>query len=127
MVDDSASNLTVGRSLLSGMYNLYTCNSGERMFKLLEKIIPDLILLDVEMPEMGGYEVIERLKENRNTSDIPVIFLTAHHDEETEAKGRLLGATDFITKPFPPSVLLERIEAYLAEAQKPKAEVTQKP
>lgn len=117
LVDDNASNLTVGRSLLSEQYNIYTCNSGVRMFKLLEKIIPDLILLDVEMPEMGGYEVIERLKQNQNTSGIPVIFLTAHDNEAAKARGRLLGAIDYITKPFSPSSLIERIEMQLGKAQ----------
>jgi len=120
LVDDNASNLTVGRNLLSGVYNVYTCNSGVRMFKLLEKIRPDLILLDVEMPEMGGYEVIQQLKGSQNTSDIPVIFLTAHDDEETEIKGRLLGAIDYITKPFSPSVLIERIETHIGRVQKPE-------
>ena len=118
LVDDNASNLTVGRNLLSGIYNIYTCNSGARMFKLLEKILPDLILLDVEMPEMGGYEVIEQLKGNQNTSGIPVIFLTAHDDEETETRGRLLGASDYITKPFSPPVLIERIETQLGGTQR---------
>jgi putative two-component system response regulator len=70
------------------------------MFPILEKIQPDLILLDIEMPGMSGYEVIEILKNEKNTADIPVIFVTAHIDPESEVKGLSMGAIDYITKPF---------------------------
>ena len=116
LVDDNASNLMVGRNLLAEIYNVYTCNSGQRMFNLLEKVTPSLILLDIEMPDMDGYEVLQRLKENRNTADIPVLFLTAHDTEETKNKGRLLGVSDFITKPFFPPLLLKCIETHLGGA-----------
>ena len=112
LVDDSASSLMVGRNLFSERYNTFTCNSGERMFKLLERITPDLILLDVEMPEMDGYEIIKRLKSTQNTANIPVIFLTAHDDEEAKNMGLFLGAIDCITKPFSPPLLLERIATH---------------
>ena len=115
LVDDNTSNLVVGRNALSDRYNVYTCNSGDRMFKLLERITPDLILLDIEMPEMDGYEVLDRLKAAQNTADIPVIFLTAHDNKETALKGQSAGVKDCIIKPFSPSFLLERIEAHLGE------------
>ena len=115
MVDDNATNLLVGRNILSETYNVFTCNSGERMFRLLEKIRPDLILLDIEMPEMDGYEVLKQLKGSQTTADIPVVFLTAYGSAESEARGLSLGALDYITKPFPPEFLLERIRTHLCE------------
>ncbi|MCL2226394.1 MAG: response regulator [Oscillospiraceae bacterium] len=113
LVDDNRSNLVMGKTALSGIYNVFTVNSGARMFQALEKTTPDLILLDVEMPEMDGYDVLERLKSDENTAHIPVIFLTAMNSEETEFKGLSLGAVDYITKPFSPPLLLKRIELHL--------------
>ena len=113
LVDDNTSNLMIGKSLLSETYGVFTCNSGARMFKLMERVTPDLILLDIEMPEMDGYEVIRRLKGQEHTADIPVIFVTAHDSDETKAKGLSLGAADYITKPFCPHFLLERVETHL--------------
>ena len=113
LVDDNASNLSMGRDVLSGTYNAYTFNSGQTLFKALDKKKPDLILLDVEMPEMNGYEVIERLKSDKSTVDIPVIFLTAHESVEAEIRGFSLGAADYITKPFSAPRLLKRIEKHL--------------
>jgi len=113
LVDDNRSNLVVGKKALSPSYNVFTIISGKRMFSALEKIIPDLILLDVEMPEMSGYEVLEKLKENSNYADIPVIFLTALSGDDTELKGLSMGAVDFIAKPFSPALLLKRIELHL--------------
>lgn len=75
--------------------------------------IPDLILLDVSMPDLSGYEVITKLKRDSLLGDIPVIFLTASSDGESEAKGLELGAVDYITKPFHPKVLLSRIRTHL--------------
>ena len=118
LVDDSITNLMAGRNLLSQLYNVYTCNSGARMFNLLEKITPDLILLDIEMPEINGYEVIKKLKSNENTDDILVILLTAHNDESAEKKGRALGANDFMTKPFSPPALLQVIENHIGKLEK---------
>ena len=113
LVDDNASNLMIGKNLLSETYKVFTCNSGARMFKLIERITPALILLDIEMPEMNGYEIIKQLKGQQATADIPVILVTAHHDNESKAKGLSLGAVDYITKPFSPQLLLERIERHL--------------
>jgi putative two-component system response regulator len=113
LVDDNLTNLTVGKTALAEHYNVFTLNSGEKLLKMLEKNIPDLILLDVEMPEMSGYDVIKIIKDKEETKHIPVIFLTARDDVEGELEGLSLGAIDYITKPFSPMLLLKRIETHL--------------
>jgi putative two-component system response regulator len=113
VVDDSAVNLARVRQALEGNYRVLTMPSANKMFALLSKIMPDLIILDIEMPEMDGFEVLEKLKAGANTADIPVIFLTAHRDEAKETHGFELGAVDFIGKPFSAPVLLNRIEHHL--------------
>ena len=118
-VDDDATNLTVGRNALSEHYTVLTLNSGKSLLNALEKNIPDLILLDVEMPEMNGYEVIKNLKSRTETATIPVVFLTAKNNAENEVEGLSLGAVDYIYKPFSPLLLLKRIELILLfESQK---------
>jgi DNA-binding response OmpR family regulator len=84
------------------------------MFKLLEHIKPDLILLDVEMPDMNGYEATRALKKNEMFKDIPIIFLTARGDPVSEKFGLNLGATDYIHKPIVSDQLLKRIEKLFA-------------
>jgi len=116
LVDDDVTNLTLGRNALIERYEVFTMNSGAVLLKFLEKNIPDLILLDVEMPDMNGYEVIKILKSKEETRDIPVIFLTAKTDGESELEGLSLGAIDYITKPFSPPLLLKRIETHLVVA-----------
>jgi len=113
VVDDAGLNLTQAEQALEEDYNVVTLLSSTRMFALLEKMTPDLILLDIEMPEMGGFVALETLKSNKNTAKIPVIFFTASIDNETEAHGFELGAVDFITKPFSPIVLRNRIAHHL--------------
>ena len=113
LVDDDATNLIVGKNVLGDNYNVVTLNSGPRLFKFLERVKPDLILLDITMPEMSGYEVMKYLKGKAETADIPVIFLTALDSEEIEYEGLSLGARDFVTKPFSPPLLLKRIELHL--------------
>jgi len=83
------------------------------MFQLLEKITPDLILLDVEMPEMDGYVALSILKSDEKFKNIPVVFLTAKHDPNSEIRGFVIGAIDFISKPFSPPVLIKRIETHI--------------
>ena len=113
MADDSLTNLTIGFNALEQHYNIITVNSGARLLKTLEKKIPDLILLDVDMPEMSGFETIALLKKNKEYADIPVIFLTAKDDTASELEGLSLGAADYITKPFSPALLHKRIELHL--------------
>ena len=119
LIDDDVTNLTVGRNVLEEYYDVLTLNSGARLLKVLEKKVPDLILLDVQMPEMNGYEVIKQLKNSAETAHIPVIFLTAKSDGESELEGLSLGAIDYIIKPFSPPLLRKRIEVHLlVESQK---------
>ena len=119
LVDDDLTNLTIGDQALADFYHVFTINSGSNLLKMLERRIPDMILLDVEMPEMNGYETIKRIKSNPVTSDIPVIFLTAQSASEDELEGLSLGAIDYILKPFSPLLLRKRIEIHLlVESQK---------
>ncbi len=119
LVDDNLTNLTAGKNALTDSYDVLPATSGEKMFKLMARARPDLILLDVEMPEMDGYAVIKILKSNSDTRDIPVIFLTAMTDHGSELEGLSLGAIDYITKPFSKPLLLKRIELHLlVEEQK---------
>jgi len=113
LVDDVKSNLDQGRSILKPFYEVYPASSASKLFAYLEKIIPDLILLDIEMPEMNGYEVIAKLKAEPRFAFIPVIFLTAKNDESSEYKGFSLGAADYMSKPFSAPLLLKRIENQL--------------
>ena len=112
-VDDTVTNIEVVKGVLSDEYLVQAALSGEVALKIVSKRKPDLILLDVMMPEMDGYEVCKRLKENEETRDIPVIFLTAKSQEEDETKGLSLGAVDYITKPISPPILKERVKNHL--------------
>lgn len=119
LVDDKIVNLTVGRNALAEKFDVFTVPSGEKLLALLTKVMPDMILLDIEMPEMNGYEVIKILKSNPETEHIPVIFVTARDDTGSELEGLSLGAIDYVSKPFSPPLLLKRIESHLlAESQK---------
>jgi putative two-component system response regulator len=113
IVDDSAVNLTKAKQALEGSYRVLTLLSAAKMFTLIEKVTPDLILLDIEMPEMDGFTALQKLRENKNTEHIPVMFLTAFGDEAREVRSLELGAVDFVTKPFSTAVLLNRISRHL--------------
>lgn len=113
LVDDHISNLTVGRNALADVYDVFTVPSGERLLQLMKKVTPDMILLDIDMPEMSGYDVIRKLKSDPDTADIPVVFLTTRIDMSSEIECFLLGAVDYIHKPFSATLLLQRIEAHL--------------
>ena len=113
LVDDNMANLATGRNLLKTFYEVYPAPSAAKLFEILENIIPDLILLDIEMPEMNGYEVMKKMKEDSRYNDIPVIFLTAKNDESSELEGFDLGAVDYIAKPFSGPLLLKRISNQL--------------
>lgn len=113
MVDDVATNLICAAEVLKSSYDITMARSGKEALLLLKGMTPDLILLDINMPEMDGYQVMERLKENPDTSEIPVVFLTAELDQESEVKGLKMGAMDFLRKPFEPEVMKSRIDNIL--------------
>jgi class 3 adenylate cyclase len=119
LVDDIPANLRAGKNVLAGKYEIFTAPSAKKLLELLETVTPSLILLDIEMPEMSGYDAIKMLKSDPKTRDIPVIFLTGKTDADNELEGLSLGAIDYITKPFIPLLLLKRIEVHLlVEAQR---------
>jgi putative two-component system response regulator len=113
VVDDSDTNLTMAESALEDQYRVMTMPSAASMFSFLEKVIPDLILLDIEMPEMDGFEALTKLKTKDRFSEIPIMFLTGRTDADVEARGFEMGAVDFVTKPFSAPVLLNRIKTHL--------------
>ena len=109
VVDDNAANLTACKKTLKDLYEVYPALSADKMFEILTHIIPDIILLDVEMPVVNGHEALRMLKENEAYKNIPVIFLSAMEDDESETEGLKLGAVDYIRKPIVSSLLIERI------------------
>ena len=113
LVDDDVTNLTIGHNILSELYNTVTINSGARLLKMLGKLVPDMILLDVDMPAMSGFDCIRHIKDIENFKDIPVIFVTAKNDSDSELVGLSLGAVDYVVKPFSPPILLKRISVHL--------------
>ncbi|MCF8159705.1 MAG: two-component system response regulator [Polaromonas sp.] len=115
VVDDTPDNLSLVSSLLRDDYIVRVANNGEKALRIaVSEQAPDLILLDIMMPGMDGYEVCRRLKEDPRSRDIRVIFLTARSEVEDERKGFKLGAVDYITKPISPPILQERIKTHLA-------------
>ncbi len=119
LVDDNQANLNIGKHMLKGLYEVYALPSAERLFKFLESVIPDLILLDIGMPGLDGFDVIRILKAETRYANIPVIFVTAKTEEMDELEGLALGAVDYVTKPFSAAILLKRIENHLLiESQK---------
>lgn len=118
VVDDTPDNLSLMSGLLKDHYKVKIANSGERALKVAASDSPpDIILLDIMMPEMDGYEVLRRLRADSKTSDIPVIFLTAKAETEDERYGLELGAVDYITKPVSPPIVLARLKTHLALKQ----------
>ncbi|MCL1040517.1 response regulator [Shewanella marisflavi] len=100
IVDDMQVNIIILRQLLSQTNEIATALNGEEALSLCQSFKPDLILLDIEMPGMSGFEVCQRLKADPNTQGIAVVFVSAHHDEEQEMRGFELGGVDFIHKPI---------------------------
>jgi len=113
LVDDNAAVLAAGKEMLRDLYRVYPIPSGDILLDIMENVQPDLILLDVEMPELSGYEVIAALKNDSRWKHVPVIFLTAMSDEGSELHGLTLGAIDYVAKPFSAPLLLKRIENHL--------------
>lgn len=114
IVDDAPENLDVMKSLLNTDFNVKAAVNGRVALKIASQQHPDLILLDVVMPEMDGYEVCRQLKADPITRDIPVIFLTALDGVDDETQGLALGAVDYISKPLTPAILMARINTHLA-------------
>lgn len=114
VVDDTSDNLMLMSGLLKELYRVKVSNNGEKALAFAGSITPpDLILLDIMMPVMDGYEVCRRLKADPKTADIPVIFLTAKTETADETKGLALGAVDYLTKPVNPEILKARVSNHL--------------
>ena len=114
LVDDTPDNLTLMNGLLRDLYKVKVAPSGPKALQILDSgPAPDLILLDIMMPEMDGFEVLRRLRAGMTTREIPVIFLTAMDATQDEAKGLGLGAVDYITKPISPAIVLARVHNHL--------------
>ncbi len=114
VVDDTPENIDIMKNTLVSEYQVQAATSGRQALKLAASAKqPDLILLDIMMPEMDGYEVCLRLKSDKNTQDIPVIFVTAMSEAEDETKGLELGAVDYITKPAKQAIVKARVKTHL--------------
>ena len=114
IVDDTPDNLTLMTGVLKDAYKTKVANNGERGLRIASTLpLPDLILLDIMMPGIDGYEVCRRLKQESLTADIPVVFLTAKTEVEDEQKGFDAGCVDYITKPISPPIVLARVKTHL--------------
>ncbi len=113
VVDDAEINLKIAEKIIAREYTVECVSSGEECLAYLMDHTPDLILLDIHMPELDGFEVMEKMRASSNWKDIPVIFLTADSDHDSEIQGFELGAMDFITKPFVAEVMMKRVERVL--------------
>src|SRR6516165_1340759 len=114
LVDDDADNLQVVHSILKDKYKMRVAMSGAKALDLARvEPVPDLILLDVMMPEMDGYEVCSRLKADQTTREIPIIFLTSQTSADDETHGFEVGAVDYVHKPFSPAVVRARVRSHI--------------
>jgi len=115
VVDDTPENIQILNGVLRSHYKIKAAPNGEKALKIAQSASqPDIILLDIMMPKMDGYEVCRELKSNPTTEKIPVIFVTAMAEVEDEKKGLDMGAVDYITKPISPSIVLARVQTHLA-------------
>jgi len=113
VVDDQESGITGLTQILSSDYTVYTAANGKEALEMAEKYLPDIILLDILMVDMDGYTVIKTLKNSEQTKNIPVIFITSLSNDSDQVKGLALGAVDYITKPFSPSIVKLRIRNHM--------------
>ena len=113
LVDDQPINIQALYALFADDYQVFMATSGPQALSLCRDQQPDLLLLDVQMPGMDGYEVCRRLKADPELRDLPVVFVTAHSDAQAETHGLELGAVDFISKPFNPTVVRARVKTHL--------------
>ncbi|MGN7611729.1 response regulator [Magnetococcales bacterium HHB-1] len=114
IVEDTPINIDIIGEILRSHYRLKVALSGEKALEICEQTPPDLILLDIMMPGMDGFEVCRQLKKNPQTAQIPVIFITVLNEQDDEAEGLALGAVDYITKPINPAILKARVKTHLA-------------
>ena len=110
IVDDTVVNVQALMGILIGDYTVYVERDGRNVLESAAQLKPDLILLDIIMPEMDGFEVIRKLKKDERTEDIPIIFVTGLTDPGDEVRGFSLGAVDYISKPFSPHVVKMRVQ-----------------
>ena len=115
MVDDVSTNIKCVLEVLKDKYQVATAKNARLALELLAEINPDLIILDINMPDMDGFELLEIIKAKKEYENIPVIFLTAENDVQSEEKALGMGAAGYIMKPFGPMILLSRIDEILAE------------
>lgn len=113
VVDDTIENILLINEILKNKYSVRVATDGFKAVQIAEKSVPDIILMDVMMPGMDGYETCKRIKENIKLKDIPLLFLTAKADVAAEQKGFDVGAADYITKPINPPILMARINTHL--------------
>lgn len=113
IVDDEVSNIEIMNAVLEDHYEICFATSGEQALEVARTALPDIILLDVMMPGVDGYEVCVRLKNDRLLADVPVIFTTGLDDQEAEVRGLSLGAIDYVTKPINPVVLRARVSNHI--------------
>ena len=118
IVDDEPANMKILVKALRETYKLIISTNGFQALELIEVNPPDMILLDIEMPGIDGFEVCKRLKQNEKTKDIPVVFITAIDEGEEAAKGLALGALDYIPKPFDVDTVVQRVKSIIGLAQK---------
>jgi len=119
VVDDGPDNLTLLSGVLKDEYKVKVANSGARALQALQSgPLPDLVLLDVMMPEMDGHEVLQRMRDDPRMRDVPVIFVTAMSDAADEQRGLALGAVDYITKPISPATALARVRTHVALSER---------
>ncbi len=117
LVDDVATNLKCAEEVLKEKYVISTAKSGTSALEKMETIQPDLVLLDINMPDMDGFEMMQKMKEMPNIEQIPVVVLTAETDGVYEERSLEMGAMDFIRKPFAPGVLLSKVQETIERAE----------
>jgi len=116
IVDDDATNLAIGRTALEDDYEVFTAMSGDKLFRILDRVLPDMILLDIEMPSMGGYDVMRKLKRSEHLMGIPVVFISGNTDAKSQTEALNLGAVGYIIKPLTREMLVEVISEQLKYA-----------
>ena len=124
IVDDDVSYLSIVRNLLKSYFEVYPAPSAIKLFTIMGNFIPDMVLLDLDMPGMNGFQVIKAMKENPRYKDVPIMLLTAMEDESSLMEGLNLGATDYVTKPFTGPLLVLRINNILQIEQQKREILT---